>query len=306
MRSRISHLWPFGTKTRPPQDSGDSPTREDVSFEQEVQEVWEDSIRFLRNIQRTQETQDAAVRTRFEILEGVGPNEIPPMPQHRRALIEKSVRESRAREREDRGLERLLEAELEPEPEATVRRRPERPARWTGLQFATMGGSAALVAAAVVAVIMVNNGTLRVGPEPVRPPARSDDGHTAGMRSSFAGVNLAGLQAEGSDFSFTDLRRAVLTGANLKGVNFQGSMLCGIELEEADLTDANFRDADIRDAKMATARNLTREQVLSVFDWRGADLPPELQDLELPSTATHADMDRLGRNWKAPRQPGRK
>lgn len=73
--------------------------------------------------------------------------------------------------------------------------------------------------------------------------------------------------------------------------------LRGAILDDADVQDAVLTGSDIRDARMERVRNLTREQVLSCRDWRGALLPQELRQLEVPSNASEEDMIRRGRTW---------
>ena len=65
-----------------------------------------------------------------------------------------------------------------------------------------------------------------------------------------------------------------------------------------DLRETSFYGANLWAANFTNAHELTRDQILSCLDWRGAQLPDHLRDLELPKNAPATAMDHLGRTWK--------
>ena len=126
------------------------------------------------------------------------------------------------------------------------------------------------------------------------------------------GAVLEGAHLEGANFDCAclfkvDFRGAYLNGANLVGANLKCSLLIDAsledvdlrfaELQEANLTNANLSGADVRGVKAHSAKGLTAHQVLSTKDWRGAVLPPDLQTLRLPLTASEGKLDSLRRTW---------
>jgi uncharacterized protein YjbI with pentapeptide repeats len=105
----------------------------------------------------------------------------------------------------------------------------------------------------------------------------------AGLRFCF----LDWADLHDADLGYADFRRAHLKWVNLQGANMEGAVLAAATLNGSDLS---------------TARKLTRDQVLSTQDWRGARLPPYLLDLQLSEDVPEGQLDRLGRTWK-PRPP---
>jgi uncharacterized protein YjbI with pentapeptide repeats len=99
------------------------------------------------------------------------------------------------------------------------------------------------------------------------------------------GARFSGAIAKGTDFSFSDLSRAIFSGANLegaklmgcrlRGARFDGANLSRAKLVRSDLFEARFEGADLRSADLRGANLFAAE--LFRANLEGADL--ELADL---------------------------
>jgi uncharacterized protein YjbI with pentapeptide repeats len=135
-------------------------------------------------------------------------------------------------------------------------------------------------------------------------------------------INLRGADLWAGDLSYADLFRADLEGANLQSAILRGACLFEANLQRAELVDVDLEGAELRMADLrgavfgeAFARTnfhntdlygadlsgahfsgvstLTRLQLLQAKDWRGADLPQDLHDLELPASQSDAALESL-------------
>jgi len=123
--------------------------------------------------------------------------------------------------------------------------------------------------------------------------------HSAGLQAAI----LARADLRWADLRDADLTGTVLDGANLYHAQLQGAKLVACALRGCTLRDVNFSDAsvwkaDFTGANLMGARLdrvffLTREQVLSCADWRGASLPQGLESLELSPNASPEDLEKL-------------
>jgi hypothetical protein len=116
--------------------------------------------------------------------------------------------------------------------------------------------------------------------------------------ANLRGAALGGANLQGADLAWANLQGAILNKSNLQGANLaaadlQGANLINVNLQETDLEATILQDALLWQADLTTAHNLTREQVLSAWDWRGAKLPPHLKDIQLPSNAPEEVLQRL-------------
>jgi uncharacterized protein YjbI with pentapeptide repeats len=80
--------------------------------------------------------------------------------------------------------------------------------------------------------------------------------------AKMAGVNLTGAQARGTIFLEADLSKA-----DLRGADFPGAVLREVKLDGAKVMGANFRGA----------LGLEAWQLCSTFDWRGAQMDPDVR-----------------------------
>lgn len=96
-------------------------------------------------------------------------------------------------------------------------------------------------------------------------------------RADLIQANLNGADASQANLNEADLSETDLSGANLIEANLSQTNLNGANLSGAVLRKADFGGAELREAK-----NLTREQIESARDIRGATLPDDLKDLEVP------------------------
>jgi len=122
------------------------------------------------------------------------------------------------------------------------------------------------------------------------------------------GAKLQGATLSGADLRRANLQGADLTGAGLDSANLYGALLqgailvAGASLKHCILAEANFSGAsvwqadfsgaDLMGARLEDSYFLTREQVLSASDWRGARLPAALKSLELSPNASPEDLQR--------------
>lgn len=95
----------------------------------------------------------------------------------------------------------------------------------------------------------------------------------------FAELSFANLV--GADLSFADLGEADLSFANLSDADLSDADLILACFESANLQLADLGRADLREADLREAKNLTREQIESAGNRRGAKLPKHLEDLEV-------------------------
>ena len=121
----------------------------------------------------------------------------------------------------------------------------------------------------------------------------------ANLRAAdLGGANLWGADLEGAHLEGARLWRAQFNEARVRAARLKGADLEGANLGLADLGGTDLGGANLKMAHLSPAHSLTRGQILSARDWRGAELPRGLKGLEIPLDAPEEELDRLGRTWK--------
>lgn len=92
-------------------------------------------------------------------------------------------------------------------------------------------------------------------------------------------TNFTRANAEGADFSYTYLIRALFENANLKNANFEGCMLSCANFDSADLTGANFKNACVRATGFKNVTGLSEEQKEDLYN-RGAVVDDRDDDID--------------------------
>lgn len=126
----------------------------------------------------------------------------------------------------------------------------------------------------------------------------------------FHSAHLEDVDLSDADLTRVDLRKAILKRSNLQHAllleaDLRGAVLYRTDFRYANLKRADFSgatiqkeailfgEADLAGANLSAAKGLIREHILAARDWRGARLPGDLKDLELPDDAKDQDLQRL-------------
>jgi uncharacterized protein YjbI with pentapeptide repeats len=100
--------------------------------------------------------------------------------------------------------------------------------------------------------------------------------------ANLSGANLSGANLGGANLWKANLWKANLSGANLSGANLSGACLFEADLRETDLREAdlfgaNLGNAELREADLSKSKNLTQNQIDSVFIDKDTKLPDGLK-----------------------------